>query len=441
MSDPLMKVQSNEALLLDNDPVSLVSTPNGGVREIQVFPSSASTSSISFVQTFSTNVVLERQWLLTFREAFFVEYEAGTADKAIDRATLKRALVPAPNAINRIIKNANVYINNTMLSATPSVYCEAVNEYLDEAHHKELGSMGCSSPDYHGSLVAIQNAVAGNRIYEEPGLYGETSRVNISRIEQVTAPANAVKEKLRVYFNITVPLMHPFLNILGNNKQSFKQVRQINVDLTLAAPAGAFYEVGKARDVGPTDCVAALNFVPTTANVLLQLRTYVPNESIPGKVAHSFIKMDNPRIYDFTGLGNYGSTASVSTGSIQLGTVPTKMLVYAKRRGDFVANQPNAFGVIKKITVNNSAGVGMLSNATQEQLYQMCSRDSGLKMSWNQLSLLKGSPILIDIAQNFSGLIPNTKSTNTFDITVDLEEISMLQLQQLKSEITYGHLL
>lgn len=91
-----------------------------------------------------------------------------------------------------------------------------------------------------------------------------------------------------------------------------------------------------------------------------------------------------------------GAPRTVQSNNIQLQSVPQKMICFIRRKfGATPWVQPNAYLAITGISLNFNNNAGLLSSASQEDLYYMSVRN-GLCMSWTQWS---GGPI-------FNGTIP-----------------------------------
>ena len=80
------------------------------------------------------------------------------------------------------------------------------------------------------------------------------------------------------------------------------------------------------------------------------------------------------------------ATLSLSSQNIQLNSIPRMMYIFArKKNGDLSFLDSDAFFSINSIKINWNNQSGLLSNASQQDLYQM-SRKNGVSMSWQQWS-------------------------------------------------------
>lgn len=119
------------------------------------------------------------------------------------------------------------------------------------------------------------------------------------------------------------------------------------------------------------------------------LITYITPEliaDIPQQVVYGF---ENPVVYQTT-IGSVNALASttVQSNNLQINTIPSRIYVYARRRdvdlqGASGYTFSDCFANLSAVSISWDNRVGILSSATEQDLYQM-SIDNGLQMSWNQ---------------------------------------------------------
>jgi hypothetical protein len=140
---------------------------------------------------------------------------------------------------------------------------------------------------------------------------------------------------------------------------------------------------------------------------MVNFLTSQPTDLIKAKNVVPF--MDYPRY--ITGVANSqqlnksgGNNPSIPTQNIQLNQIPDLILVALRKP---VANQtgldPALFFPITSVSVNFNNASGLLSSATQHQLYEM-SRDNGVQQSWlewsgrvNSYTSVNDAPALTDV--------------------------------------------
>lgn len=79
-------------------------------------------------------------------------------------------------------------------------------------------------------------------------------------------------------------------------------------------------------------------------------------------------------------------SAILSSASIQLNSIPRRMYIFArKKNADLTYNDTDTFLGITNVTINWSNQSGLLSSATQQDLYNI-SKENGCNLSWAQWS-------------------------------------------------------
>lgn len=97
-----------------------------------------------------------------------------------------------------------------------------------------------------------------------------------------------------------------------------------------------------------------------------------------------------------------GSEISITNNNIQLNSVPKRMFVFVKElESDRSVTSTDTYARIKSISMTFGNASGLLSNANEQQLYELSVRN-GLKMSWTQWAKHVGSVLCIDFARNVS---------------------------------------
>lgn len=427
----LMKVNANPMLQLDEDNISPVSVPAGQVRQLTVKSNSCSTSNLSFRYELSGKELLDSTWLVVCNDVFKITVTGKNNDKAINRDTLS-LLSLAPWSLFRCCNNLNVSINGLTSSVNPSETIDAMNLFLPEDYHSQLGSMG---PTLNNSTFSVQDManeiVQGKRISpDNPFLSGEKSRFVPSRINYKTPASGGVKEVIEIFYSLCLPIPHPFLTWTSANseKKTLKNVRHISVDMQFFGnldPCFLYHNTLLPTDVDDGHCTIAVDKTEfKDANVSLQLGTYLPLENVPMTVSHPYVRQET-RQYKQS-LASYGSSSYVQTGSIVLNEVPSKILIYGKpEQSSYVtnSNKPEYYLNINSVSIDTPSNTGMLATATEYQLYQMSQRN-GYRCSYNQYHRTLGSHVLIDTIQDLSGLIPGTQTNLSMNFKLGVKNIS-----------------
>ena len=81
-----------------------------------------------------------------------------------------------------------------------------------------------------------------------------------------------------------------------------------------------------------------------------------------------------------------GGAGTMSTQNIQLQSIPRRIFIFArKKNADILYTDPDAYMSITGVSVNWNNHSGLLSSASQQDLYQMCVKN-GVNLSWEEWS-------------------------------------------------------
>jgi hypothetical protein len=136
------------------------------------------------------------------------------------------------------------------------------------------------------------------------------------------------------------------------------------------------------------DSYLIFNFLTPHPSLLLEPRNCVPYYELP---IYRSINFDALQPYTrkmaATGLFPAPSSAILNSNSIQLSTVPDKLIVFVRRPvGSQTCSGTDSYLTITNISINWNNQAGLLSSMSPEQLY-MFSVQSGLaNLSWDEFS-------------------------------------------------------
>lgn len=117
-------------------------------------------------------------------------------------------------------------------------------------------------------------------------------------------------------------------------------------------------------------------------------------------------------LYEYNNIANYLNTQQGSVppqgiqtynvNNIQLDSVPSHLFIFAKKRvQDKTFNDTDSYARIQGITMTFGNISGILSDATEQQLYKI-SVNNGSKQSWNEWSKYVGSVLCVSFARDIS---------------------------------------
>lgn len=122
--------------------------------------------------------------------------------------------------------------------------------------------------------------------------------------------------------------------------------------------------------------------------------------------------MPMENLYEYNNIAAYLNTQqgsvppqgiqTVNVNVVQLDSVPSHIFIFAKKRvQDKTYNDPDCYARIRGITMTFGNVSGILSDATEQQLYKI-SCNNGSKQSWNEWSKYVGSVLCVSFARDIS---------------------------------------
>jgi len=106
--------------------------------------------------------------------------------------------------------------------------------------------------------------------------------------------------------------------------------------------------------------------------------------------------------FDLNGSLNPGQEQQISVNNIQLDSVPKRVFIFLRTQSGLKTfNDTDSYARIQGINMTFSNQSGLLSDASEQQLYEMSVRN-GLKMSWSQWSKFCGSVLCLDFSKQIS---------------------------------------
>lgn len=393
---------------------------------------STSISQISFnVNVPSENTILDRNILIGATYEFtYTTTGATIKDDIVMKYGLNDAFQAFP--LNQSIVSMNATINNTSISINSQDVLPVLLKLIPQRElQKYQGLTPCLIDtfgfDLNGSYYAENIAVSG--VSENVNPLGS---IHTASQEGVILPRGAFPLKSIVITNpttanslkvgtandvISVKMTAEFVEplfispfIFGgkyDNGQGLVGINTLNLNLNIDTTLKRFWShaVGASPSY-PGTYSLTLNSI-TNARLMVNFLTSQPTDLIKAKNVVPF--MDYPRY--ITGVANSqqlnkngGNNPSIPTQNIQLNQIPDLILVALRKP---VANQtgldPTTFFPITSVSVNFNNASGLLSSASQHQLYEM-SRDNGVQQSWlewsgrvNSYTSANDAPALTDV--------------------------------------------
>ena len=237
----------------------------------------------------------------------------------------------------------------------------------------------------------------------------------------VSADANGTSKysHLIVRFTTVEPLLFlsPYISGNSNNHASFMGINNLTVTMNFGqanrSMSNASYALLADGSKVQTISGVTLNKVDK-CKLLLQLKSLPA--SLMDKVSTKNVVNYNQYMPNSYSMGAFGNTPTktVTMNGIQLTQIPSKILIYVKKT-EQTTYDSNSFAVISKLNMNFANHSGILSSATQVQLYEM-SVKNGLQMNYYEFS---GKGMSNDSDGNVK-LVPTLGSVLCLDPALDL---------------------
>jgi hypothetical protein len=393
---------------------------NQAVREQVVASASHSATSTSFsYQSPGETSLIDRTIMLRMK----VKVRLTSADTFTPSA-VNSAVCPSAFPLSRAMQNLNLQLNNQSISLEPSKYFPAMSRFFQNDELREMNSFTPTMPDSY-NVNGLQQPTADNAHVFNVGdsplrLEGyvtgkEDTRGAFPRtVTVVQAGGVDIPGIVDITYEFCEPLPHSLLSRFGDG--ALTRVSNINVNISWLN-ALSMFQIGTLRNTAGDEApvVTSVTFDPTAE---LLVRTYSASVDIPPSVTLPFQQLN---VKSFTGSTvAINDTGTVNTGQIVYNMVPSRILVFGRRRADVQnATTPDGYMSIKSCVLRSEQNVE-LSGASQQQLYQM-SKKNGYNDSWRRWSKRSGSLMMIDVSHDLGSYVSGARERFSFDMTVNFQ--------------------
>lgn len=302
---------------------------------------------------------------------------------------------PRSRPIPRIIQTAAVTLNNTQVSMNTSDVIDPFLHYCNIAEKREVDdslspSMLDQSPQYsdvnggvRSPLLAYASSVSG----------ADTSRgaFPFTVTSNTTGPTGTAVINATFTDYLYLP---PFLSD-ADQASAFINLQTMDFTLTL----GNLSRIWSVDNVN-ANCGSVTATISGNPRLFFNYITPDPLIQVPKSVVYPYYSVDRYPTSNGLALTAYGTAASTnsvtqSSANIQLNSIPTKMYIFARQRNqDRTAFTSDIFAGITNVSINFDNRSGLLSSATQFDLFKM-SQENGMNLSWLQFSRWVGSPVCV----------------------------------------------
>lgn len=320
----------------------------------------------------------------------------------------------APFPLHQLTNNMTCQINNT------SVVQNNVNQILDPIlrglDKEKIQTLYGSTPtqlDYWGDyvsalpqVVANANALAAavdatqkplintwnspfnSAAYQNCKDLDSRASFEIVSIVGNTPAGNAAAVKnVQITIRVREPLiLSPFLFGGDQEHSGLVGITQLNFTMSMDATAKRAMRWYLSNTAGSTKSVVSVAYT----NPYMELFYYTPSPTmlIPATCVTPLQQFVDYILPSTGGNLNAGATASLTSNSLQLNSIPDKVVIWIDDFNKQGANGnlvPDHYATITGVNITFNNQTGILSNFSQKQLYDF-SRKSGNQQSWDEFS-------------------------------------------------------
>lgn len=190
-------------------------------------------------------------------------------------------------------------------------------------------------------------------------------------------------------------------------QKGFIGVKQMMITLNISSNYENFIWSHDADSSGKTINSIRLSYDTTTTGMTerpeIMFTYYTPQfaQQIPRDNLYQYHEINDYPLQN-SGLLGAGAEQTYSVNNIQLDSVPKRIFIYLRESEDTKTfNNTDTYARIKRIRVTFGNQSGLLSDANENQLFNICSRN-GLNSSWSDWTRHTGSVLCLDFAKNIS---------------------------------------
>lgn len=291
-------------------------------------------------------------------------------------------------------------VNNDQISANFNQYSTAMQRYHnDDILQNRDDSMSPSMPDSYQQYSDWEIFGSGRNPL---AYFGENSakqsRGGFSGLSILTNTSTSATATV----NITEPVyLSPFLWQQHHDESGFIGVQNMSFTFTMGNLLRIWSHSTSNKSPAPQGTITSLTVNLTGIQVLLNYLTPQIGTPLPRAISYPYAEITPYPTQDGSNLGA-GSARTLQMNSVQLKTIPRRMYVYARQADQSIdasvassVGHSDTFAVINSIAITFNNRVGLLSTATQQDLYQI-SVKNGCNLNWNEFTNNVGSVLCID---------------------------------------------
>jgi hypothetical protein len=278
--------------------------------------------------------------------------------------------------LSSIMNTLSATLNNTTASINMSDVIHPLLRYntgmnIRDREYSVTPSMLDQYQNYSSGVATNRNPLGG---YGD--IYPESGRAGFEYTEVTNTPTSAVIEATLSEFLYLSPF------VFGHgDKPGFIGIQNMDFNITWNPNLQRIWS--HAVTVDSTISDITVEFLQPS--LLFKYITPSKVQQIPRHAVYPYYSVNR---YPTDSLHTFdpNQTRTLSTQNIQLNSIPRRMYIFARKRNlDLSYTDTDTYLRIDNINVNWNNQSGLLSSASQQDLYRMCVKN-GLNMSWTQFN-------------------------------------------------------
>lgn len=354
------------------------------------------TSNINFnIQVPSQETIVSRQALIKSTLNFKISGTAVAAGNILFRYGDVDGLGPFP--FHQMVNSCQWTINNNTISQNTRDILAVLCRIHDKRYLHRYNGMTATMFDSYGDYATIPDGALNhphggfNRLSMDNDLAPRgTLPIKLTPGTNCSASSSAIAAgvvECTIAVEVTEPVMvSPFI-FAGDEGQGIYGIQNLNAVYNLnSSPNTAIRLSANTTVAAEFPAGRTVTFLGAQdPQLLLQFLTPHPSDLMPSRNVVPYYEL--PRFVSSTGSSvAANTTATFNSSSLQLNQIPDKIYIcVSKDISQRVNTDADAFLAITGISMNWNNSAGLLSSATQQDLWRM-SVENGVNMSWVEFS-------------------------------------------------------
>ncbi len=308
--------------------------------------------------------------------------------------------------LNSVLQSARVQINNASLSSNPQYLAHSLSRFQDLPEEALLQSstpiLPDQAPSYETLIASIKNPLGS---YAAVGTQYAEGRGSFNALFEDITNTNT---EWSFYLSLDECVMHPWLAYSPDQRmQAYGYVQQLVMQLNFISNLTKMFSIA-------ADTAASIQFTSITCNITTEctlrqsIYTAQPTQNLPPVIISGY----NNVVVNPTQAAPVaaGAQSTMISQQLSLSGIPNKMYIFIGDSNVDVAGISgcaitDTYFAIDNVSVLFNAKVGLLSNNSALDNYNMLVAAEGAKVSWVQDRKFLGSVYSID-PTIFLGLSP-----------------------------------